>query len=127
MSSVAPFLSLADEELETSRLLLSNQHYRAAVSRAYYAMYYATQALLASRNVTSRTHKGIIQQFSQHFVKPGELPTQMVTDLKRVYDLRQLSDYEAAVVLTLEQANIALGAAADFVHQVQTYLNATPS
>ncbi len=123
MSSVDPFLRLADEELETSQLLLNNQHYRAAVSRAYYAMYYATQALLASKNVTSHTHKGIIQQFSQHFVKSGELSTQMVTDLKRAYDLRQLSDYEAAVVLSLEQANMALDAAADFVLHVQTYLN----
>lgn len=123
MSSTEPFLTLADEELETARLLLNNQRYRAAVSRAYYAMYYATQALLVSKKVSSRTHKGIIQQFSQHFVKSGELPTQMVTDLKRAYDLRQLSDYEAAVVLTLEQANTALGAAADFVLQAQSYLD----
>lgn len=123
MSPLDPFIALAEEELETSSLLLSNQRYRAAVSRAYYAMYYATQALLVTKNVISRTHKGIIQQFSQHFVKSGEFPTQRVTDLKRAYDLRQLSDYEAAVVLTLEQANMALGAATDFVHQVQIYLD----
>lgn len=47
----------------------------------------------------------------------------MVTDLKRAYDLRYLSDYEAAVVLTLEQTNMAFGAAADFVLQAQSYLD----
>ena len=88
MSSLDPYITLAEEELETSRLLVSNQRYRVAVSRSYYAMYYATQALLVTKNVTNRTHKGMIQQFSQHFVKSGEFPTQSVTDLKRAYDLR---------------------------------------
>lgn len=123
MSEIAQFLDLAHEELKSSRLLLENQHYRAGVSRAYYAMYYATQALLAAKNVVTRTHKGVMQQFSQHFVKSGDLPASMATDLKRAYDLRQLSDYEVAVALTLEQANMMLEAATAFVQQGQLYLN----
>ncbi|ASC70794.1 hypothetical protein XM38_017410 [Halomicronema hongdechloris C2206] len=46
MSSVSRLLNLAGEDLETSQLLSENKRYRACVSRAHYAMYYATQALL---------------------------------------------------------------------------------
>ena len=114
---------LAEEELETSTLLLSNQHYRACVSRAYYAMYYATQALLISKNLKSRTHKGVIQQFSQNFVKSDDFPTSMIRDLKRIYDLRQLSDYEAAISLTSEETAKALEVSINFVSQVRVYLD----
>lgn len=44
MSSASQFLELAEEELAASKLLLQNQHYRACISRAYYAMYYSTRA-----------------------------------------------------------------------------------
>ena len=123
MSGLSQFLSLAEEELETSKLVLGNQYYRASVSRAYYAMYYATQALLIAKNLARRTHKGVIQQFSQHFVKSGDFPTSMAKDLKRVYDLRQLSDYEAAISLTLEEAAMALEASAGFVSRVRVYFD----
>ena len=122
MSDLSQFLNLAEEELDTSSLLLDNQHYRACVSRAYYAMYYATQALLINKNLASRTHKGVIQQFSQNFVKTGEVPVEMAKDLKRVYDLRQLSDYEAAISITQEEAEITLEAAEGFVSRVRVYL-----
>jgi uncharacterized protein (UPF0332 family) len=117
------FLTLAEEELATSQLLLNNQHCRAGVSRAYYAMYYATQALLTAKNITSRTHKGVIQQFSQHFIKTGDFPVSMAQDLKRNYDLRQLSDYEEAIALTQEQATQALAGSIEFVSRVRVYLD----
>ncbi|EKV00171.1 hypothetical protein Lepto7375DRAFT_2270 [Leptolyngbya sp. PCC 7375] len=46
----------------------------------------------------------------------------MAQNLKRTYGLRQLGDYEAAVVLTEELATQALEAAVEFVEQVRGYL-----
>ncbi|EKV00172.1 hypothetical protein Lepto7375DRAFT_2271 [Leptolyngbya sp. PCC 7375] len=57
MSEASQFLELAEEELVASQLLLQNTYYRACISRAYYAMYYATQALLTTRDIGSRIHK----------------------------------------------------------------------
>ncbi|MEM1242039.1 MAG: HEPN domain-containing protein [Cyanobacteria bacterium P01_H01_bin.26] len=123
MSRASQFLELAEEELQASRLLLDNKHYRSCISRAYYAMYYATQALLIDRNITSRTHKGILQQFSQTFVQSGDLPSSMAKNLKKTYGLRQLSDYEEAVTLTEELATQALKASTEFVSQTRVYLD----
>jgi uncharacterized protein (UPF0332 family) len=90
MSSVSQLLNLAEQDLENSRLLLDNARYRASISRAYYAMYYGTQALLDAKKIASRTHKGMIKQFGQYFVKTGDFSRDKARDLREIYDLRQL-------------------------------------
>ena len=69
MNRVQILLTLAKEELQAAELLLNNHHYRACISRLYYGMYHATQAILASQEINLVTHRGLIQQFSQHFIK----------------------------------------------------------
>ena len=123
MSRISRFLALAEQELETSQLLLDNGRYRACISRAYYAMYYSTQTLLQAKNVASRSHKGTIQQFSLHFVKSGEFSADLARGLSDNYDLRQLSDYEETAVLERAQADTALAASIEFVRQIREYLN----
>ncbi|NER80875.1 MAG: HEPN domain-containing protein [Leptolyngbya sp. SIO1D8] len=115
-------MNLAREDLETAQLLLENQRYRACISRAYYAMYYATQALLIQHNLVSRSHKGMIQQFSQHFIKSGDLPLKMARDLRQAYDFRQLSDYEEAASINQKQAMQILTTSVEFVDQVGSFI-----
>jgi uncharacterized protein (UPF0332 family) len=122
MKSYSQLLSLAEQDLENARLLLDNGRYRAAISRAYYAMYYGVQAVLDAKNIASRTHKGIIQQFGQHFVQSGEFSREMARDLKETYDLRHISDYEADVVITQEQAERVMAVSLEFVDRIRIYL-----
>nr|WP_321352171.1 HEPN domain-containing protein [uncultured Methanoregula sp.] len=42
-----------------------------AVSRSYYAMIYASRALLAARNLHPKGHKGLVLQFGLELVKKG--------------------------------------------------------
>jgi uncharacterized protein (UPF0332 family) len=123
VSSVSQLVMLAEQELETAQLLLEHDRYRACISRAYYAMYYGTQALLNAREIASRTHRGMIQQFSQHFIKSGIFPMDMAEKLSTNFDLRHLSDYEENAVISREQAERALAASIEFVDRVRTYLS----
>ncbi|MCY7405861.1 MAG: HEPN domain-containing protein [Alkalinema sp. CAN_BIN05] len=125
MSRIPQLLQLAQDELETAQLLLDNDRHRACISRAYYAMYHASQALLEVKSITSKTHKGTIQQFGLHFIKTGELPIEMARALTDGYDLRQLSDYEETIFLTRQQAEIVLNSAQEFVSQAQQYCSDT--
>ena len=53
-------LELADEFLADAKLCLEHSRLRSALSHAYYAMFYASQAILASRGITPpKTHKGL--------------------------------------------------------------------
>lgn len=67
-------LESAEERLKAARLLLERQMYADAVSRAYYAVFQAARAALATRDLDSRKHSGIIGLFNQQFVKTGILP-----------------------------------------------------
>jgi uncharacterized protein (UPF0332 family) len=121
MTRIQQLLDLAQDELETADLLWKNDRYRACISRAYYAMYHATQALLSIKSLNTKTHKGVIQLFGQHFIKTGELPIELARALSDAYDLRQLSDYEETVLLTQQQAESILNSARSFIRQAVHY------
>jgi uncharacterized protein (UPF0332 family) len=121
MTRIQQLLDLAQDELETADLLWKNDRYRACISRAYYAMYHATQALLSVKSLNTKTHKGVIQLFGQHFIKTGELPIELARALSDAYDLRQLSDYEETVLLTQQQAESILNSARSFIRQAVHY------
>jgi uncharacterized protein (UPF0332 family) len=122
MNRLQTLLNLANEELQTSELLLNNHRYRASISRAYYAMYHATQAILESKGINPYTHRGLIQQFGQNFIKTNELPRELSVILKRTYDLRQLSDYDEIMNLTLEEAQNVCNDAQFFIESITSYL-----
>jgi len=71
MNEFKKLFSLALEELDIAKLLLEREHYRTSISRSYYSMYYATQAILVYQNIDVSTHKELIRLFSLHFVKTG--------------------------------------------------------
>ncbi len=62
-------LKLSKELLEGAKRLFELKSLRSAVDRAYYAMYHAAQAILLSKGVKVRTHKGTILEFGRNIVK----------------------------------------------------------
>jgi uncharacterized protein (UPF0332 family) len=126
MSRVQQLLTLANEELATAELLWQNDRYRACISRSYYAMYHATQALLTLKDLNTKTHKGIIQMFGQHFIKTEIFPVELARALGDAYDMRRLSDYEETIVLSAEQSEIVLNSARSFIEQAVQYCESVP-
>ena len=124
MNESKKLFSLALEELDIATLLLEREHYRTSISRSYYSMYYATQALLLSQNIDASTHKGLIRLFSLHFVKTGQFSPEWANTLKAAYDLRQLSDYDTDFTGTFAEAENILEQAKTFVAEVEQLLNA---
>jgi len=122
MSQIENYLNLAQEELEAAELLLENDHYRASISRAYYAIYYATQAVLISEDINTSTHKGLIKLFRLHFIKTSKLSNELSVILGNTYDLRQLADYGEQSELTIEIVKVTFQNAQDFLAQVKDYL-----
>lgn len=82
-----------DESLEATSLLAENKLYSAAVSRLYYAIFYAASALLAKHEIRPKSHTGTIHLFSLHFVKTGKIDTVLATNFQTAFKLRQLGDY----------------------------------
>ncbi|MGK7944910.1 MAG: HEPN domain-containing protein [Microcystaceae cyanobacterium] len=123
MNRIQTLLDIAKEELLAAELLLNHNLYRSSISRSYYALYHTVQALLAAKNINTRTHKGAIQKFGQHFIKTGELSPKLSQFLGDTFDLRHLSDYDETVKISQQQAQLTLDNAKFFIEQVITYLN----
>lgn len=86
-------LEMAKETLKDALLLREQggSHW-SVVNRAYYAMFYATLALLVFIGKGSAKYSGIIALFDRHFVKTGTFPREMSRWLHKAFDLRQIGD-----------------------------------
>jgi len=97
---MAPHLSSlmakAWRTLRSARLILGSGDPESAMSRNYYAAYYAARASLLSEGITPRTHAGTHEQFRDHFVLTGKVDEAVARVLPRAYRLRQAADYEVA-------------------------------
>ena len=81
-------------------MLLAQGSLNSAANRFYYAAFYAARALLATREVDSSRHSGVIALFQKHFVKSGAIDAQVAKALPRAFEKRQASDYGDFAVLT---------------------------
>ncbi|OGW12933.1 MAG: hypothetical protein A3G93_13875 [Nitrospinae bacterium RIFCSPLOWO2_12_FULL_45_22] len=77
MSEIENLLARARRYIKSGNLLLADGDYESAVSRAYYAMFYSTEALLLTKGLSYSSHKGVISAFGRHFVKTGIFPTNL--------------------------------------------------
>jgi uncharacterized protein (UPF0332 family) len=117
-------LLLADEALDDARYLLEGHRLKGAVNRAYYAMFYAAIAPLAS--ITSRiprSHKDAISLFGRHYVLTGKIDRQFATDLRNAYNLRLQSDYGASTEVREEEIRETIDKAEAFVAEVKRLVN----
>ena len=77
---------------------------KSVVNRAYYSMFYAALALLASIGQQTSKHSGVVTLLDQYFFKPKILPKEMSKFLHNALDTRQAGDYENEVDISKEQA-----------------------
>ena len=118
------YLAKAEEKLGVVDRLLAQQDFEDAVSRAYYAAFYAAQALLLSEDLESRSHHGLVALVGLHFVKTGRLDKKFGRALSHLMEDRQQSDYNLFSGLEKEDAEQALEEAKAFVAEMRRQLSA---
>ncbi len=122
MSEISKLLSLSSEDIGTAEFLYEAQRYRSCISRAYYSMFYAAQALLLAEDLDTSTHKGVIKLINQHFANTGKLSADVAKLLKSTYDLRQSGDYSTDFVANEIVANRAIADAKTFIAEIRKFL-----
>ena len=108
-------MARGDEALRAATELHRLGLYNDTVSRAYYAAYHWTRAVLFTEGLESRTHRGAHQLLALHFVRAGLLPETAATLLSQLENLREASDYAAAVRFTEEESGEALRKTGTFI------------
>lgn len=112
-------LTLAAETLGAAEYLLKGGYYNDAVSRAYYAMFYAARALLASRDLHPKGHKGLIIQFGLEFVKKGFIEETYGRALSYAKERRETVDYNIEATMTPDEAAIIIADARNFLERIE--------
>ncbi|MCK8492564.1 HEPN domain-containing protein [Spirosoma sp. RP8] len=122
MSTVDNYMLIAEDCLEDARLLHRYGKYRGACGRTYYAYFNAIRALLATKEITTKSHAAARGLFSAHFVKEGPFAKKDSTSLNELFELRQTGEYDPDEDISESDTQKAIEIAADFLLQAEAYL-----
>lgn len=117
-------LTKARRSLANARRSTGDGDHDFATSRAYYAMFYAAEALLISEGLTFSKHSAVISEFTRLFVRPGKLPENLATDFRDAFEERGLGDYGFVENLPAETAARVIANAETFVAAIERLLRA---
>jgi uncharacterized protein (UPF0332 family) len=113
----------AQTALNDAKFLLDGDRSpQSIVNRAYYAMFYATLALLQKIGKVPSKHSGVISLFDTEFALKGIFPKELSKDFHKAFELRQVSDYKTFKTISKEKAEETLNNAVRFVEAVKKYL-----
>lgn len=93
-----------------------------AAGRAYYAMLYVAQALLAERGERFRKHSGVHSVFGERFAKTGVLDPKFHRWLLDAFDRRILGDYDLEFTASADEVREMVRQAQEFRAAATAYL-----
>lgn len=116
-------LGRARQELAAAELLADNGFTAQAVSRAYYAAFYAAEAALSSVGETRSKHAGVVAAVATLLVRERDLDPQAGRLLRSLFERRSRADYDLDAVPT-EEGSRAVTDAAIVVDAIAAWLTA---
>ena len=118
-------LEQAGESLDEAAFLLSGEKSpRSIINRVYYAMFYATLALLIYEPYSSSKHSGVLGYFNRRFIKEEVFDREMGRWVNKAFELRQRDDYREYFEVTRDQSADLMVKAGQFISIVRTHLDA---
>jgi uncharacterized protein len=113
-------LARSRREIEAARLLAEGDFAAQAISRAYYAAFYAAEEALGSLGESRSKHSGVVAAFGKLVVREGGLEEKMGRILRSLFEQRNDADYGEAEVAR-QDAELAIGDAEHFVNAVESW------
>jgi uncharacterized protein (UPF0332 family) len=105
-----------------ARLLADKGFEAQAVSRAYFAAFFAAETALLALGETRSKHSGVISAFVNRLVRSGDLEDETGRLLRSLFERRNEADY-SSVEVPLEEAAAAIRDADRVVRAVEVWLS----
>ncbi len=112
-------LEMAEKKLNSAQLLFEQGFLADAQSRAYYCLLHSARALLATQQLDSKKHSGVISLFNQNFVKNKVVPKHYGKILMNAKDLREDSDYDEFYVTNRKETEELLNQTSEFLKGIR--------
>ncbi|MFH0925814.1 MAG: HEPN domain-containing protein [bacterium] len=124
-------LKKAHRSLAAAQREIEEGDYNFASSRAYYAVFYAMEAVLLTKSVVFSKHSGVISAFSRYFIKTAIFPKEFSKLIAHLFRERQTGDYgfdlttigRDLTTIGREEANEDIKIAINIVNVIIVYLN----
>lgn len=116
-------LKRASETLQEIEIHLENRLWNTAISRLYYACYYAATALLLDKDIKANTHSGVRQMLGLHFIKTGKISVDLGKVFTDLFDKRHASDYDDFITMTREDVEDLLPPAREFIDKIKSLIS----
>jgi uncharacterized protein (UPF0332 family) len=114
-------LEKAEEDIKTAEELLSLKRYRAAVNRAYYALFSITTAVLLTKKLERSKHSGVEAAFNQYFIRNKIIEIEYGKIFDYVRKKREECDYTAKVTIDRETAEKIVEDSKKFIKRMKKY------
>lgn len=111
----------AREDMETARELVDLGRYRAAVNRAYYAIFGITTALLLTEKIERSKHTGVESALIRHFVKKEVIEPEYGKIFDYIRKKREESDYSARITIDERTARKVFHDAQKYITRIMDY------
>lgn len=115
-------LEKAERAIATAKVNLDLPDPEAAAGRAYYAMFYAAEALLAEEGLKFKKHAGVHGAFGQHFAKAGRLDPKFHKWMLAAFKKRVIADYGIDEAVSPSQASESIAQARELVDAARRLL-----
>jgi uncharacterized protein len=115
-------LARSRQELGAARLLAEAGFGAQAISRAYFAAFFAAEAALLLLGETRSKHSGVISAFGRRVVREGGLEESTGRLLRSLFERRNEADYGSPSV-TVGEAEGAVRDAEQFVDAVASWMD----
>ena len=113
----------ATESVEAAQLMLDNAMLTSAMNRIYYAMFYAVQAVLITKNASFSKHGHVKGYFNKEFVHKGLFSVRLGKIYNKAFEYRQKFDYFDFEVPRIDMVNEFVRHAKDFIGEVKLFLD----
>lgn len=109
--------------MAVARLLAEGGFAAEAVSRSYFAVFYAAEACLLALGEERSKHSAVLSAFTERLVRSAEIQPEIGRILRRLFDQRNRADY-AATEPEADEARTAIADAERFIAAAEAWLEA---
>lgn len=120
------FVALAKYRMEKAKItLLDAKNFmgkaslESVVNRIYYAVFYAVNALLITKGLSSSKHSGVRALFNKEIVNNGLIEKQFGEFYSDMFDRRQKGDYKDFVIFEEDDVKKWLSNAEKFINETE--------
>ncbi len=117
-------LQKAAVSIKEAKLLHENGMNETAVSRLYYAAFYAANALLTNDGLNAKTHTGTKSLLNKEYFLPGKLENSFADLYTMLMAKRHEADYENFAFIDENQIPGWIEKTQEFVNQIEQLINA---